>query len=292
MILTNKHRLPFAFENFERAHPYDPGKSDISVTTLIDSPQITRLKSKHKDTLTEDVSDRIFSILGTAVHTILESAAADDCTVEERLYANWAEDGQDDIIIGGQIDLQSPHPDGGIILSDYKTTSAMTIQYNPDGKEEWTNQLNCYAALARINKIDVRSIEVIAVLRDWNRRSAERNHNYPQQAVIRVPMELWSQDTAEQYIEERLAIHADETAECTDAERWKRASKIKAYQLDRNGIMRRRATKAFDTRTEAETFALDNPDISLLVEDPPVYTRCEKYCAVSEFCPQWYKENQ
>ena len=40
MKITNEHQLPDAFLNFARDDKYSKGKSDISVTTLIDSPRV------------------------------------------------------------------------------------------------------------------------------------------------------------------------------------------------------------------------------------------------------------
>ena len=49
----------------------------------------------------------------------------------------------DGVTISGAIDLQEITPDG-IILSDYKTTSAWAVM---NEKQDWHNQLNSYAYL-------------------------------------------------------------------------------------------------------------------------------------------------
>ena len=70
-ILTNKYNLP---ETLVDALSYDTHRmaGDISVTQLIDAPQIRILKRKHQ--LTEDVSEKLWALLGTAMHHILERA--------------------------------------------------------------------------------------------------------------------------------------------------------------------------------------------------------------------------
>ena len=73
---TNKHFYPDFICNLLKYNPYTRGTqpSDISVTQLIDSPQVLQLRKQHKDDIVEDVSDRIWAIYGSAVHAIVEAA--------------------------------------------------------------------------------------------------------------------------------------------------------------------------------------------------------------------------
>lgn len=70
-ILTNKYNLP---DTLFQAISYDTHKlaGDISVTTLLDAPQIRLLKRKHQ--YEEDVVDGLYALMGTALHHILERA--------------------------------------------------------------------------------------------------------------------------------------------------------------------------------------------------------------------------
>lgn len=69
--LTNKHNLP---DTLFQAISYDTHKlaGDISVTTLLDAPQVRLLKRKHQ--YEEDVVDGLYALMGTALHHILERA--------------------------------------------------------------------------------------------------------------------------------------------------------------------------------------------------------------------------
>ena len=60
---TNKHFYPDFICNLLTYNPYTRGTepSDISVTQLIDSPQVLQLRKKHRDDIVEDVSDRIWA---------------------------------------------------------------------------------------------------------------------------------------------------------------------------------------------------------------------------------------
>ena len=67
MRITNKYDLPSVFEEFEKAVPYDPGKSDFTVTQLIDSPRVVQLRRSNSNKLEEDISERLFAILGSTL---------------------------------------------------------------------------------------------------------------------------------------------------------------------------------------------------------------------------------
>lgn len=73
MIITNKFNLPKPLVD---AVSFDAHRThgQISVTGLIDSPQIFYLKKKHGHEVAQDVSGMIFSLFGTAIHAILERA--------------------------------------------------------------------------------------------------------------------------------------------------------------------------------------------------------------------------
>ena len=98
--ITNKHGLPQALVNAVQNDPYDGGVADISVTRLIQPPQIGYLARGVE--LEEDVSERIWVLLGQAVHTILERAYQhSDALVEQRLYTEccgWTVSGKPDLL--------------------------------------------------------------------------------------------------------------------------------------------------------------------------------------------------
>ena len=287
MISTNKHKLPRVFEKFLESNEYSRGDADISVTSLIDSPRVFRLRKKHDSEITQDVSDQIYSLLGTAVHLVLEQGADKDCITEERLYMGCP--GPGNLMLSGAIDLQTPSEDGWI-LSDYKTCSAAALMYAQEGKPEWHKQLNCYAELVEQAKGEtVSALEVIAICRDWS-ASRKNQHGYPSSPVVRISIPLWSQERRQSYIEERVRAHAVQDL-CTAQDRWAKPGK---FAVMREG--RARAVKILDTRKEAEDYILDLRGGGYSVEyRPSKNVRCENnYCQVADFCEQWndIKESQ
>ena len=168
MRLTNKHNLPKPVVDSLTKNNYSRGSSNRSITQLIDSPRIRILRAEHDAEMTEDASDKVWSVLGTAVHNMFEDAVSEKEHIsEERLFIE-----QDGWEISGAIDLQETESDGSVTVSDYKCTSVWSVMY---GKAEWANQLNAYAWLVRhVKKVPVSSCQIVAVLRDWKLSELQR----------------------------------------------------------------------------------------------------------------------
>jgi hypothetical protein len=71
--VTNRYKYPQPLVDAV-SHDGHITSGDISVTTLIDAPQIFYLRKKHKVDIQTDVSDLIWALIGTAIHGILERA--------------------------------------------------------------------------------------------------------------------------------------------------------------------------------------------------------------------------
>ena len=273
--LTNIYNLPDAIFQAVKNDPYKGG-GDISVTKLIDSPQRRTLIKKHHESIVEDVSDRIWSLLGQAVHTILERANKSDI-VEDRLYAQvngWS--------LSGQFDRMDLH---GATLDDYKVTGvykAMTGDV-----KDWTWQLNVLRWLALQNGYKVEGLRIIAILRDWKKSESQRKEGYPQTPIITIPIEVLPDEVVYQYICERISLHqaasAGETVLCTDDERWYEGTK---WALIKKG--NKRATRVYENQDDIES---PIPDGFFIEERKGGYKRCAEYCEVAKFCPQYALPN-
>ena len=130
--------------DFARSDKYSKGPSDISVTSLIDSPKVRIMKEHFYDDMEVDAVDMVWALFGTAVHAILEtSKQTENIVTEERLYTKV-----DDWILSGAIDRQEIDDDG-VSIYDYKVTSVWSLIFD---KPEWERQLNCYAYLVEKEK--------------------------------------------------------------------------------------------------------------------------------------------
>lgn len=266
---TNKHGLPEALVAAVTNDPYRGG-GDISVTALIDAPQRRQLFTTHSDQVVQDVSERIWALLGQAVHHILERAGGNETLVEQRLYADiegWKLSGQFD-----RLHLESN------TLSDYKVTTT----YKKDGDKGWERQLNVLRWLAHQNGIAVDTLEIVAIFRDWRKVEADRNADYPAVNVKIIPVPVWSLEETEAYIRWRIGLHKSvrdgAVLPCTDEERW--------YSGTTYALMKPNAKRALRVLPSPPA-PTDIPDGCEVVERQGIYRRCQSYCEVAPFCTQW-----
>lgn len=288
MKLTNLYNLPESIERFARSDKYSKGDADISVTTLIDAPRIHKLREIYKNHLTADLSDKVWSLFGTAVHHILESAGETPDTVnEERIFTSFA-----GWKLSGAIDVQKFQPDGSVLIMDYKVTSSWAVM---NDKPDWERQLNCYAWLVRREKqVDVSGLQICAFVRDWARRKATTESGYPKSPVVVIDIPVWDSDTAENYVESRVRAHQDTQQRfdfedplprCTDEERWMKSSK---WAVMKQG--RKSAVKLFDSPKQAELYMenMKGANALFIEHRQGEFTRCkENFCGVAEFCEQY-----
>ena len=133
-------------------------------------------------------------------------------------------------------------------VTDYKTTSVGAVQYAL--KADWEAQLNLYAWLLDQNGIEATSLTIWAICRDWSKPRIKKWKNYPPSPIVVIPVPLWSAERRQRFVDQRVKVHMQEaTLPCTDEERWARGA--------------------------------------TMPRAPITYVRCEDWCEVSEFCPQW-----
>jgi hypothetical protein len=283
--------MPETILNVIARPQYSKGKANMSVTELLNSPRIVQLKRKHWDELTEDAADMVWSIFGTAIHNILEHGKGDTHVVEERIHAEL-----DGMHISGAIDLQELTPEG-IVVSDYKTTSAWAVM---NEKQDWHNQLNSYAYLVEsAKKIPVIKLQIIAIVRDWSRRDAATREGYPKAPIVVIDIPLWPFDQRQDYIRLRISLHGDalfemetdgEMPDCTPEEMWEKPT---TYALKKDGNVRAKSVhetrEAADTALAAATEKAKKGEKFLIEVREGDRTRCSSFCQVAGMCGQYQK---
>lgn len=323
MKITNNFNMPKSVVHAVTHDRYDPGSGDVSCTTLIAPAQIFQLSKETMgdlktrdgddiflhDLTTEDATERIWTLMGSAVHYVLENAILDMKAKNE-----WAEDYISERrfyhTIGGkrvsaQIDLLE-----GDELSDFKLTSVWTIKHaiaEFGGKPEWTAQLNIQRYLMYHNGIEVKKLWIMAFARDWNRSGARQSGDYPPRAV-KISIPLWSIQKTEEYILSRInALYSPLPVLCTPDECWE---SLTMYALKKKG--RKSALRVFDNEKDIGEWAVDKGHADIALEDPKSVNgiklktgfsvevrigerrRCQDYCEVMPFCQQyanWKEEN-
>ena len=292
MKLTNRFGIPETFVNVLKRPTYSKGAAHLSVTQLINSPKIVALTKKFEAELEQDVADMVWSIFGSAIHNILEHGKDENHLVEERIHSmvdGWK--------ISGAVDLQVVDDQGGISIRDYKTTSVWAVM---NEKIEWEQQLNIYAWLVDTVKEDfhVTDLGIVAIIRDWSRRDAARNPDYPQAPVKELPIKLWPYEERKEFVQSRITSHsacefAMETGEdlppCTPEEMWEKPT---TWAIKKVGGVR--AKSVHDTEESMlKALEIAGPAYEIEVR-PGSSTRCESFCPVNTYCQQWrdYQESK
>lgn len=269
MKITNRSGLPEALVRAVENDPYSRGDSDYSVTQLLKPARMVALERIHKDELEEDVSDRIWALMGQLGHLVLERAG--EGMVEKRLFAT-----RNGLRISGQLDLVENQTKS----TDYKFTTAWSAKNGP--KPEWIQQLNLGRWLAQENGIQIQQLEIVAIYRDWSKLEAMRSADYPQQQVQAFRLPIWSWKDTEDFLDARLAAHEaarKQLPDCTAEERWEKPT---VYAVMKEG--RKSAVKLHDHEEQARLHSEQLGKGHTVATRPGQSTRCEAYCSVSRFC--------
>jgi len=291
MILTNKFNLPPVIIG-AIGPSWPPAIGRVAVTALIDSPLIRYLKIKYWDELTEDASDRLWALLGTAAHTVVQRGRPHDAKAEQymKMTVNGMDvTGRSDLIIGNE-------------LIDLKVTSVYSFLLGE--KETWVKQLNVYNYLAYFYGMKVECAKIYGILRDWSEMKQYGNPDYPLIPFFEQEIKLWSLDHTQKYIEAMVSLHkaADlwltqenvndhglpSMLYCTAADRWLRPT---TYAVMKGKNVK--ATRVLDTFDEANQWMIDNGKTEkefYIAERPGQAVRCERYCVCKPVCPMMQRE--
>ncbi len=282
MDFTNKENLPdwVAKGLSNSTYNRDGIRFDISATRLIDSPLVAKLWKEHGRDVVEDVMDRTWSAYGTSVHAVFEEAnKANSQVIMEKRYLHEYE-GK---VVSGQIDC---YEISSKTISDIKTCAAFKVIKGL--YTSWENQTNVCAALMRHNGYPVEKLQVVALVKDWSAYKARNERNYPEHPITVIDLPLWTPETADDYIKERLALHfSDGTKECSPDERWVRAGRFAVMKKGRKSALR-----LVDSHEQGEAYIkyskLEGDEDISIVERKGQYVRCDDYCAFSKMgvCPQ------
>lgn len=280
MNLTNRNNFPEALVRAIANDNYTKGDADFSVTELLQPPRIRALKKAHGHEIVEDVEDRLWSLYGQIVHSILERANEADM-VEKRFFAPFGHH-----VVSGQVD-SLVLKDG--ILTDWKFSTAWAFKSNQPPKPEWVAQLNMQAELLRRNGQEVKQLQIVGLIRDWQIRDARSNPDYPQAQVVTQAIPMWTSEKVETFVQLRISMHlaAEENLpECSEEDRWAKPSVyavVKGKRAINGGVQY--------SLEAAESLCAKNPGTRVEFRKGES-TRCSMYCPVAEFCTQFQNENK
>lgn len=292
--LTNRLNLPRPIVEALLNDPYDSAGSDYTPSSLLKPARMARLMEMFPDDCVEDVSDRLYSLQGQAVHTILERAAkvleAEGYVVEKRFHATLAV-GDKIFKVSAQVDLYDP---ASATVSDYKNTSVYSLSHGV--KSDHLYQLNLQAELLRRTGFPVEKLQIVGIFRDWSADRADNDSSYPQDpAVVQdvpilEPEEVvrWAKDRILQHEAAKRSIAQDTLASCTDEETWAR-TEDDSFAVEKKGTNRSLPGGKFKTAEEAKEFTAGRKDSLDLVVDRRYgkAVRCSRYCPARRVCTQW-----
>jgi hypothetical protein len=283
MTITNKMNLPEAMVRACETKAHN-SSGYLSATTLLKGVKETILTHRHWNEFTDDVSDRIWAIFGTAVHSMLEHDSPDTFT-EENVSVEIPNTGY---TVTGRIDCYDMKAGS---IEDYKTASCWKVIYKDF--DDWYKQGMIYAYLMKANGFDVTRCRFIAMLKDWSKSKARHDASYPQSPVYVYEFKTTEKDFAdiEVFIVQKVnAIKLcddfsdDEITECTKEERW---AKGDVYAVMKEG--RKSALKLFNNKQDAYAFlGIQEKGKCKVEKREAVSTKCMEYCSACEFC-NFYK---
>jgi hypothetical protein len=283
MQVTNVHNLPEPLVTLARREYYSKGAAQYSVTEIMSPPKIRRMREKYDDQIVVDVSQMLWSLLGSALHVVMERGETSGWIKEERLFTEV-----DGVAISGAIDLQQ-EGEGGITIYDYKFTSAWAVMQE---KEEWTQQLNIYKWLVEtVKQRKVVGLKICAMVRDYSKH--DLREDYPAAPICVIDVPVWDSVKTEMYIRERLEMHREskmradfeeDLQNCSNEERWMSET---TFAVKREG--RKTAIRVFTTMEEAtERAEKEKGYVETRLGEPK---RCTgDFCGVSKWCAQYQGE--
>ena len=281
MKITNKFNLPQPFVDLVSGDTYSKGESDITTTGLAQPPKIAELTRRHASEITMDASEKVWTMMGTANHYVLEQIALrnpERYVTEQRFYLDI-----DGVKLGGQIDLFDRETE---TLWDYKVSSVYKAM--SDDRLEWTKQANVNKLLCENNGIHPKKLAILLVMKDWKRKEAEFKADYPKCAIQEIPLPIWREEETLAYIKSRINLHnaaklievEDAIPVCTEEERW--AKPTTWAVLKEKGA--KRAVNGGVYELESEAIAHAKRISGAIEKRDGSNPRCENYCQVRQWC--------
>ena len=177
---------------------------DFSITELLDCPLHRQLIERID--YFESPDNMMDRILGTAIHAVFEATSNKFKLGQSENKVSYK---VGDSIVGGTIDLINDST-----MWDYKTLTMGKLKMLSKGKADkskYEQQLNLYKLMyTKLNPDHpITDLKISFVVRDWRsyeaRRTGFNKRLYPRKIVL--PIEIWSEKTAIDYLESRVKLH-------------------------------------------------------------------------------------
>lgn len=219
MIITNKFNLPEPIVEAVQSD-YEYKDKRYSVTTLLKSIREIMLLRRYSNKCVVDVSDLIWSLFGTAVHSILEKSSHSDYLMkEQKIELKIGE-----YTLSGRYDLYNTREQS---IIDYKVTS--TYKVLKQEFEDYKLQGLIYAYILKSIGYTPKYAKFVLFLRDWQSTKSKFDKNYPKSQVYVKEFKFTEKDYdfIKDWLEKKFKeIEIAENTKdydlplCTEQERW------------------------------------------------------------------------
>lgn len=279
MKITNIMNLPQQVVDAVDTTPHNKD-GEFSATTLLKGTREILLNKRHFDEIEVDVSDMVWSLFGTAFHSLMEKETP-DTFVEEKfsqrvgLYK-----------VTGKLDgYDMKHK----VVFDYKTTSVYTV-LNKDF-DKYKKQGLIYSWLLSKEGLKVSECQFILFLKDWRKSESKTKEGYPKNKIFTYSFVPTTEDL--EYIENYIInkVHEIQEAEkledndlplCSEEDRWKKED---TYKVMKEG--RKTAIKRCNTKEEAEKMVAELGEKHYVETVKGTDGKCNGYCQCCKFCSYW-----
>ena len=314
MKYTNNYDLNLSMAVWLATDDYDHSEvpNEISVTTLLRSPRqiiLGKRMVESKIPIEIDISTRVASRMGTAIHDSLETSWRKNYK-QAMKDLGYSQDIINRIIINPEPATVTPDmlpvylenrvkkPIGNHVLSgkydfigngrleDYKSTGVYSY-IKGTNTEKFKKQGSMYKWL-NPDIITDDEMTIQYVFFNWEEYKATQP-NYPSFKIIAVPIKLLSLDEIETWMSEKLNlldslqnIPEPELPLCNAEDLWQSQSSFAYYH---NPDKRARASKTFDDYYAAHNHLIQKGSCGVIVERPGQVRHCA-FCGANSICTQ------
>jgi len=301
MNLTNKYNIPEIIYLAVKDQIYKPDPKLLRVSELISPPLQKRLTLKYWDKIERDASEFIKPLIGTGGHLALEAVKLPDDTHRELTLC--VKIPGTDVMLKGTTDYYDTNKRD---LQDHKFASLFALIFGAqDGYKKYTEQMNCYAWMLA-NQTCYKDVEfpypdsaqINLTMTDWSQREAMQKgaKDYPQTQSVAIPIELWGEEKAQKFINERVKLHlSEEVFECTPDEKWERPTTYAVMKKGRksalaatNPLTKEKITSPLEAEKviSIKKLEADYEKGTVYIEKRPgERINCERFCFARDFCP-------
>jgi len=316
MKYTNTTNIPLSLAVMlaNDTYDYNTDPRTISVTTLLKPIKKIVLGLRASQSNEVDISSRLASIKGTALHDSLERAwlnnhkqallaLGESKSIVDRFKINPTKVSNNDIPVYLEVRSSKQLNDWTISskfdividgkISDLKTTKTYTY-IKGTNDDDYIKQLSMYRWVNQ----DIVTEDIGSILywfQDWTKLNQLKSKGkYPPSEMVEKNFNLLSIQETSKFISNKLNeiskyidLPEKELPPCSKEDLWQTESTFKYYK---NSSKITRSTKNYDTYWEANERLISDGSVGVIIEKKGVAKACP-YCAVNLLCTQ-YKQLQ